>query len=88
MTPGQASALAATFNIVRRDGVAALEAICDRLNDEHPEFYWSVDQCWFDVPDDQAEFGILPWFPIARIEEGTNGPVVTILYDILDTFDG
>ena len=64
----EAFEIASRYPIVKRDRVAELEAICADLNARYPDFWWSVDQSNFDVPDADAEFVIMFWLNVGPID--------------------
>jgi hypothetical protein len=64
LSPEEANEIASRYPVVGRNRVSELQVICDRLNRDHPEAHWAVEQCRFDAPDDEVEFSILPWFDV------------------------
>lgn len=59
------AAIAGRFANVSRDGIPDLERECERLTALYPRWWWTVEQSQFDVTDDEAEFAIFVWGPIA-----------------------
>jgi hypothetical protein len=70
LSPEEANEIARRYPTVGRDRIPELEAICDALNEQYPEVQWAVDQCHFDMPEDEAEFSILPWFDVPDRDPG------------------